>query len=444
LFAGNADPVVAITEHARATVMKALDMGWTGPPFDPIALAELLRIPVRPRDDVADARTVPSGSGVTIEFNPNRPPTRLRYSVAHEIAHTFFPDCAERVRHRLARDERTRDTWELETLCNIAAAELLMPAGSFRSLDVDDLQIETLLSLRQRFAVSTEALLIRVIRSTPGLPSAAFCASRIERGTMAGRYRLDYVIASAAWDPPVSRGTVLPATTAVADCVAIGHTASSTEGWTKGDSVHVEAVAIPGYPGASVPRVVGLVTGAGMRSIPSSPLHYVRGDATRPRGEGRRLIVHVVNDATATWGGGGFAAAIRRTFPTVQDDFREWVAADRDALRLGQVHLAQVNPEVAVASLVAQRGYGASVRPRIRYEALARCLNTIGELARTQSAGIHMPRIGAGQAGGAWDVISDIVVESVCARGVPVTVYDLPGATPAVASQRSLPFGSRQ
>src|SRR5207245_1567973 len=46
---------------------------------------------------------------IQIEFNPNKPKGRLRYSIAHELAHTLFPDRAEAVRkwdHRFTRTFR--------------------------------------------------------------------------------------------------------------------------------------------------------------------------------------------------------------------------------------------------------------------------------------------------------------------------------------------------
>ena len=51
-----------------------------------------------------------------------------------------------------------------------------------------------------------------------------------------------------------------------------------------------------------------------------------------------------------------------------------------------------------------------------------------------------MPRIGSGQAGGSWTIISELIETEVCAAGVPVTVYDLPGRKdePEEAPQRNL------
>src|SRR6266571_4941742 len=94
------DPVDAITADARALVFKAQESGWKGPPFDPFALAELLGIQALPTPEVLDARTVPLGeSRFRIEYNPDRPRRRIRYSLFHEIAHTLFPDCARMIRN---------------------------------------------------------------------------------------------------------------------------------------------------------------------------------------------------------------------------------------------------------------------------------------------------------------------------------------------------------
>ena len=106
---GESDPVRAITQRAREVALDAMDKGWTGPPFDPLQLADHLGIAISPRYDVRDARTLPGpAGGVRVEFNPNRPSARVRYSIAHEIAHTLFPDCRDRIRQRsLHGEERT-------------------------------------------------------------------------------------------------------------------------------------------------------------------------------------------------------------------------------------------------------------------------------------------------------------------------------------------------
>src|SRR4051812_20369115 len=100
-FAEQHDPVHAMEEKARSLALRAMDDGWEGPPFDPLALAQWLKIPIEARGDIPDARMVPRSDGsLVLEYNPMRPRGRLRFSIAHEIAHSLFPDCAAEVRNR--------------------------------------------------------------------------------------------------------------------------------------------------------------------------------------------------------------------------------------------------------------------------------------------------------------------------------------------------------
>src|SRR6185437_12967996 len=78
------DPIEVITQKARMAALTAIDSGWSGPPFDPVALADLLGIEVVARHDISEARTIaaPKG-GFRIEFNPAKSPGRVRFNVAH-------------------------------------------------------------------------------------------------------------------------------------------------------------------------------------------------------------------------------------------------------------------------------------------------------------------------------------------------------------------------
>src|SRR5215469_7011853 len=178
LFAGKGDPVEEMMRVASFVALDAIQDGWQGPPFDPFRLAERLRIKIVAREEVKDARTVPIGGGrIQIEYNPSRPKQRIRFSIAHEIAHTFFPDCSERVRYRASAQTEVPAEWELEMLCNIGAAELLMPIGSLPDLKSRALTIEGLLQLRKQYEVSAESLALRYIQVTEQ-PAGLFVASR--------------------------------------------------------------------------------------------------------------------------------------------------------------------------------------------------------------------------------------------------------------------------
>ena len=423
LLLNEGDPERVIVDRARRLVFEAIEAGWSGPPFDPIRLADMRNIVVTANPDVVDARTSvgPSG-GLLLEFNPNQPRGRRRYSIAHEIAHALFPDVGERVRFRAAENHERDDDWQLETLCNLAAAELLMPVGSLPPDAAVAPGIDAILALRSAFDVSVEAITLRLVRLARR-PVAAFAASRDAQG----QYRIDYLATSSGWrDARRPRG--VGAESVVSQCTAIGFTAKGFERWPGLDSeIQVECVGIPPYPGQRVPRVAGVITPRTQGALVVEKVLHVRGSATEPRGSGQKLLLHVVNDRTPRWGG-GFAVAVARKWPMVQKEFIAWVDDDRSHLRLGGIRVARVDDTLSVVSLIAQRGYGPSPRPRIRYEALETCIAQVAELARASGSSVHAPTIGAGQAGGNWAVIKGLLDEILCAQGISVTIYSLPGA----------------
>ncbi len=418
------EPIEAIVSWARKTTLKAMEEGWEGPPFDPAALAAWLGIAVVPREDIPDARTLMSSDGkLRIEFNPNRSRGRVRYSIAHEIAHTFFPDCADQVRNRATKEEQKGDEWQLEMLCNIAAAELIMPMGTFPDLRAKQMSIDDLMALRREYDVSTEALLLRYIRLT-NQPRALFAASRQESGPFEERYRIDYAVASASWSQSVPLGAMLRDGSLVSECTAIGFTAKGDEEWPGDLRYHIECVGVSPYPGAVYPRVIGILADRDGPSEENAAVRYLVGDALAPRGDGPRFIVHVVNDRSKTWGG-GFAKQVAIRLQDAQIDFRAWSKTAGNH-QLGHTHFYGDAEHLLVASMVAQRGYGRSDSPRISYPALEQCLMEVQEKALEASASIHMPRIGCGLAGGKWEVVSEFIDTILCRAGIAVTVYDLP------------------
>src|SRR5690349_4117995 len=133
-LAKGADPIGVIEKLARDLVLQARDAGWQGPPFNPVAIADLLKIPVEANAEVSDARIFATESGLRIQFNPTRARERVRFSIAHELAHTLFPDVAKEIRNR-GGNKAAADDWQLEMLCNLAASEFVMPMGALPSRD---------------------------------------------------------------------------------------------------------------------------------------------------------------------------------------------------------------------------------------------------------------------------------------------------------------------
>lgn len=430
---GASDPVEEIRARAQSTVLDAIEKGWQGPPYDPSQLAEILGIQLKPNPDVFDACTSSRSGHFVIDFNPLRPQARLRFSLAHEIAHTLFPDCAAEIRHRATHEQMSGDAWQLEMLCNVGAAEILMPLGVFPS-DTQLLpNVETILDLRRKFMVSAEAVLLRLMRLTPHR-SFAFAAHR----DPSGRYQIDYSIRSATLGqlPIPPNGTNLPKSSKAGECIAIGFTDKEMDVKVGRESWDIDYLGVAPYPGQLVPRVLGIA-----RSKTESPIRsrfsIVRGDATKPRGSGSKLICQIVNDKAITWGA-GFALAVRKEWPATQRDFTNWATSKRTEFRLGNAHFSQINVDLVLASLVAQHGYGPSQKPRIRYLALDQALEKVAAFAKERDASIHLPRIGSGHAGGDWGIVREIIDQRLSAAQLSVTIYDLPNAEIPRAKQPSL------
>jgi hypothetical protein len=425
-LAGDSDPLDVLTGKVREIVFSAFEAGWSGPPYDPFALAALLGIEVAPSKDVVDAQILTGrGGSLRIAFNPDRPAARINYSVAHELGHSLFPDCADIVRNRIRHSGATRDEWQLEMLCNIAAAEILMPVGTLRAEDLKP-EVDRLLELRQRYAVSSEAVLLRILRLTSA-NCMGFVARR-EPDSSTGHYKIDYALGSPSWQIPVKAGLSLPQKSVISQCTAIGFTAKTTEKWFGShQDCQVEAVGIPPYPGRTYPRVVGIVRPVEQVETGEKVITYLKGDATNPRGTGLRILAHIVSNRGLVWGA-GFGRAVRKKWPKVQDEFAKWAVGNHEDFHLGNIRLSRVEDSLFVAHLVAQHGVGPSKTPRVRYGAIEKCLRKLADFALAQNATVHMPRIGTGEAGGSWEIIGEIVEDTLCRRQVDVTVYDLPGA----------------
>lgn len=158
-------------------------------------------------------------------------------------------------------------------------------------------------------------------------------------------------------------------------------------------------------------------------------LRYVIGDATQPQGEGAKILVHVCNDIGA-WGR-GFVLPLAKRFPETKRAYKLWATGATDQpFELGQVQFVRVRPDLEVANLIGQhdiaRKNTPTDQPPMRYEAIRAGLAKVRERAEQLRATLHMPRIGAGVAGGEWDIIAGIVHDELVTYGLETTVYDLP------------------
>ena len=156
------------------------------------------------------------------------------------------------------------------------------------------------------------------------------------------------------------------------------------------------------------------------------PVTYIKGDATQPTGADNRIITHCCNDQ-GYWNA-GFVKAISRRWPEPERAYRRWAnGLETLPFALGSVQFVRVAPRLCVANIIGQSGIRnrSSYPPPIRYQAIRKGLQRVRELALTHNASIHMPRMGAGLAGGKWELIAEIIESELCAHQLQVTVYDL-------------------
>jgi O-acetyl-ADP-ribose deacetylase (regulator of RNase III) len=153
-------------------------------------------------------------------------------------------------------------------------------------------------------------------------------------------------------------------------------------------------------------------------------IRYIKGDAAQPQASGNKVIAHVCNDLGG-WGK-GFVLAISKRWPGPEAEYRAWHGGrSGNDFALGAIQIVQVEPYIWVANMIAQRGMKTgSNGPPIRYEAVRACLGKLTAPAKELGAGIHMPRIGCGLAGGKWEEIEPIILDELVLQGIDVTVYD--------------------
>lgn len=225
---GASSPEEAIRMKARELIQLCeSQIGPTEMPIDVDMLTGMQGI--HPSDDLPvqspDAELAPRSDGeVEMRVHPDRPETRKRFSIAHEVSHTFFPEFQKRSWCRT--DARYRDRNDpdqyLEMLCDIGAAELLFPNPWFGNDAAKVTEAVGLVTLAEAYQGSREATLRRYAELSSD-PIAAIYFSwklkpvqkgivdNVDQGNLFGishedqvrdakQLRIDYVIRSQSFD----------------------------------------------------------------------------------------------------------------------------------------------------------------------------------------------------------------------------------------------------
>lgn len=162
------DPEAAIRAKAAQVLREFLEVFDSAPPFNLEALASFrgLRSSADAPQHSEDSEISPQADGsVVLRVNRDRPLTRQRFSVGHELGHTLFKDFHLKVQCRKAVDRDWADPDDqIEALCDVAASEFLFPSPWFADRTHDlALTSEAISALATEYLASREATLRRLI-----------------------------------------------------------------------------------------------------------------------------------------------------------------------------------------------------------------------------------------------------------------------------------------
>lgn len=151
-------------------------------------------------------------------------------------------------------------------------------------------------------------------------------------------------------------------------------------------------------------------------------IHYLKGDATEPIGDGMKVIVHVCNDLGA-WGA-GFVLALSKKWKKPELHYKKWKQSGIN-FKLGFVQPVVVENDIIVLNMIGQHGLRSmfNLIP-LRYDALETCLSKVASYCVSNNASVHMPRIGCGLAGGDWNKVEEIIQKTLLKENLEVYVYD--------------------
>jgi Zn-dependent peptidase ImmA (M78 family) len=181
-----ADPRWAVLHQARKlnAQYREFDATFNDPLQRVKIIASLQGIKVMPMDiernrgEKRDAVLMPTPSGKQILYNPRSPKQRIAFSIAHEISHTFFPSNGG-ARFRNVHKSDSREANELERLCDLGAAEILMPIEDFQRMAAGQYGLGVAEKLATCFGSSFEATIYRLATAHPGKAVAGLLQFRV-------------------------------------------------------------------------------------------------------------------------------------------------------------------------------------------------------------------------------------------------------------------------
>jgi hypothetical protein len=431
----NQDAVDAIRDRSRGVVLHALENGWSGPPFSAIELARILNIEITPNDTILDARTIATGKNkFVIEYNPFQKPTRMNFSVAHEITHTLFSDCHEQIRNR---EEAPLENRELEQLCNVGASELQLPYVVFPhdANGLKEINLDNVIQLATKYKSSLESTFLAFVEIIDRACAVLICMFVSEKELI-----IDYYKPSSTFEPVIPKNFKIPTNSVAYYCSSPGWSSKETVRWGFLDSKYdIYCVGLSPVRKDTRGRVgIIIVPNDGREDLQSRRINREFGDATKPQGKGNKIIAQVVNTSGGL--GAGFGKSLAKNYPLVRIELEEW-KEDKKRFKLGHTQLIQVKEDTWVLQMLAQRGlFSKHGEIPLQYTSLQQCLAVLRDNCQKLDAQVYMPLIGAGQGRGNWEIIEGLIYTELVNHDVKVNIYLLnqPGKTPLFKSNLSL------
>lgn len=110
--------------------------------------------------------------------------------------------------------------------------------------------------------------------------------------------------------------------------------------------------------------------------------------------------------------GGGVAWQVRKRYPEVYVEYVKEFHKN-GAYELGFIQPIAVSEDLIIVNAITQKYYGNDGTRYVDYDAVRLCFRHVAKFSRNVFMPIHYPAIGAGLAGGDWDIISAIIDEEL-------------------------------
>jgi hypothetical protein len=199
---------------------------------------------------------------------------RQRFTILHEFAHTLFPDFCDYVAHHHTPAKKAPDPErEFENLCDIAAAEILMPLADFKaSAHKMRMCCEGIQTIASEFKASPDAATHRLVELTTSVGCAAvFLTDQRGENGGSGPLWVKYCWRNALFKGFLHPGSLPPSSSVAVGCYRAGTAVSiaAKETWWIGGYPRtwlVQALKLPEIAdNPEYPKVVALLLPSGYR-----------------------------------------------------------------------------------------------------------------------------------------------------------------------------------